>query len=269
MIGLFDSGVGGLSVLSQVMQQLPAEDVVYVADQAFLPYGQQSAETIQSRATKITHYLLEQHNCTLIGIACNTATAAALTNLRHRFPDVPFVGMEPAVKPGALATKSGKVGVLATAGTFGSQRYADLMRRFASQVVVYEDACLGLVELIEAGRLGSGEVEAYLRPILQPMLAQGVDTIVLGCTHYPFASPIIGRIVGAGVTIIDPAPAVVRQMSRLLAQSEPNPSATRGTIHAFSSGDTQRFFTQIRTLLPQAEMLVATAPLYLDSKLIR
>ena len=263
MIGLFDSGIGGLSVLRHLVRQLPAEDVVYVADQAYMPYGLKSAETIQQRAHQITEYLLNEHNCKLIAIPCNTATAAALNKLRQRFPDVPFVGMEPAVKPGARATKSGKVGVLATAGTFGSERYADLMRRFASDVVVFENPCLGLVELIEVGEERSGEVEELLRPILLPMLAEGVDTIVLGCTHYPFASGVIRSIVGDAVTIIDPTPAVVRQTERLLDKHGLRSSQPRGTVQAITTGEPQTLFVQIGEVLPKTKIFVATHSLSL------
>ena len=251
-IGLFDSGVGGLSVLRHVVDVLPHEDIVYVADQAFLPYGQKSAETIQQRAHQITDYLLTFHNCKLIVIPCNTATAAALDCLRDTYGErVAFVGVEPAVKPGAEATQSGRVGVLATEGTFGSDRYADLMRRFAADVVVFENPCIGLVELIEAGGGNSAEVEALLRPILEPMLADNIDTLVLGCTHYPFAIDTIRRIVGNQITIIDPAPAVARQTSRILEKQQLLNSNGLANIRCHTTAGYSRFAKQIATLIPE------------------
>ncbi len=249
-IGMFDSGVGGLSVLRYVARQLPNEAIVYVADQAFIPYGQKSAETLRGRAHHITRYLLNEHQCKLIAIPCNTASAAALSDLRKTFPDVAFVGMEPAVKPGALATQSGKVGVLATEGTFGSQRYADLMERFAANVQVLENPCIGLVEMIEAGQVESQACTQLLRGILDPMLADGVDTIVLGCTHYPFAISTIRRIVGPKVVIIDPAPAIARQAERILRRRELlNDDSAEKPIQITSTHDSKRLQAQIRGLI--------------------
>lgn len=249
-IGMFDSGVGGLSVLRYVLRQLPHESVVYVADQEFMPYGQKSAEAVRERARRITQFLLEQHNCKLIAIPCNTASAAALNYLRETFPGVPFVGMEPAVKPGALATRSGKVGVLATEGTFGSQRYADLMERFAVDVQVLENPCIGLVELIEAGHAESTACVRLLRPILEPMLAAGVDTLVLGCTHYPFVVNTIRRIVDEQVVIIDPAPAIARQVERILQQLDLlSPALDSSPVAIASTGSIVRFVQQMRALI--------------------
>lgn len=249
-IGMFDSGVGGLSVLRYVLRQMPLESVVYVADQAFIPYGQKSAEQLRERAHAITSYLLNIHHCKLIGIPCNTASAAALDYLRETFPNVDFVGMEPAVKPGAIATQSGKVGVLATEGTFGSQRYADLMRRYAADVEVMENPCIGLVELIEDGGAASSACLRLLRPILEPMISNGVDTIVLGCTHYPFVISHIRRIIGDRVVLIDPAPAIARQMARVLAnRSELAHGDANGTLAVVSTKDTAHFVTQMHSLI--------------------
>lgn len=249
-IGMFDSGVGGLSVMRYVLYQMPQESVVYVADQAYMPYGQKSAELVRERSRRITEFLLNEHNCKLIVIPCNTATAAALTYLREQFPDVDFVGMEPAMKPGARASKSGMVGVLATEGTFDSERYEALTERFASGVQVFEDPCIGLVELIEAGKGESEACARLLRPILEPMLAKGVDTLVLGCTHYPFAIHTIRRIVGDSVVIIDPAPAVVRQAHRVLSVNEMlNESSQRGDIQITSTGRLDRFAIQTQALI--------------------
>ncbi|HEX6387285.1 MAG TPA: glutamate racemase [Anaerolineae bacterium] len=216
-IAVFDSGVGGLSVLRHIRAQMPRESLLYLADQAHVPYGARTLAEIRHFSEAITRFFLEQ-KAKIIVIACNTASAAALNQLRLAFPNVPFVGTEPAVKPAAAQTRSGKVGVLATASTFQSERYTDLMARFAHGVTVLEDPCLGLVEQIEAGATTSVETERLLRVCLEPMLVAGVDTLVLGCTHYPFVTPLIERIAGTAVTIIDPAPAVARQTERVLQQ---------------------------------------------------
>ncbi len=216
-IAIFDSGVGGLSVLHHVYTMLPQENILYFADQAHVPYGPRSAEQIQAFCQAITQFLIAQ-SAKIIVVACNTASAAALAPLRQAFPHIPIVGMEPAVKPAAQQTKKGKVGVLATAVTFQSPRYADLMTRFAQNITVYEDPCLGLVDLIEAGHTHTPQTKALLDRILTPMLAANIDTLVLGCTHYPFVLPLLQEMVGTAVTIIDPAPAIARQTAHLLQQ---------------------------------------------------
>lgn len=214
-IGIFDSGIGGLSVVRHVLAELPQEHLIYIADQHHVPYGPRPADEILRFSDGITRFLLTQ-NVKQIVVACNTATAAALTELRRRYPDIDFVGMEPAVKPAANLTQSGKVGVLATAGTFQSQRYAFLMERYASHVQIFENPCVGLVDLIEAGKGDAPETAVLLQTVLTPMLQAGADTIVLGCTHYPFVAGQIRSITGEQVHLIDPAPAIVRQMQRLL-----------------------------------------------------
>ncbi len=186
--------MGGLSVLRPIREIFPNEHILYFADQAHVPYGSRSLAEIRHFSEEITRFLLDQ-GAKIIVVACNTASAAALSSLRETFPEVAFVGMEPAVKPAALETRSGKVGVLATENTFSSPRYALLMSRFAQDVEVIENPCRGLVSLIEAGDIATGETEALLRRVLDPMLAAGVDTLVLGCTHYPFVRPLIEGIV--------------------------------------------------------------------------
>ena len=215
MIGVFDSGVGGLSVLRAIRQQLPDEPFIYLADQAHVPYGQRSLEEVRSFSEGLTQYLLAQ-GCKLIVVACNTASAAALHHLRHTFPEVPFVGMEPAVKPAAEHTRSGIVGVLATPATFQGALYASVVERFAQGVNLMQHTCPGLVQQIEAGQLDGPETRSILEEALLPMLAEGIDTVVLGCTHYPFVIPLIREIAGPQVRVIDPAPAVARQVGRLL-----------------------------------------------------
>lgn len=248
-IAVFDSGVGGLSVLRHLRALLPLEDLIYFADQAHVPYGPRPADQVQAYSHSITRFFLEQ-GAKCVVVACNTATAAALDHLRGSFPQAPFVGMEPAVKPGAAATRTGKVGVLATAGTFESQRYATLMARFARDVTLYEDPCMGLVPLIEAGHLHGEQTRALLESCIRPMLDAGVDTLVLGCTHYPFVLPLIRTIAGPDVYIIDPAPAVARQVRRVLQKRALlQQGSKRGEVRAYTTGDAQQLAWMGRELL--------------------
>jgi glutamate racemase len=247
-IGVFDSGVGGLSVLRQIRTQLPHENLIYLADQAHVPYGPRAKTEIRQFSEAITRFFLAQ-DAKLIVVACNTASAAALSTLRRTFPAVPFVGMEPAVKPAATRTQTGKVGVLATQGTFSSERYADLMARFAQDVEVYEDPCFGLVDLIESGQMASVETERVLRQVIVPMLAAGVDTIVLGCTHYPFVVPVLEKVAGTAVSIIDPAPAVVRQVERVLQRANLLAAKQPVRLDFFTTGSPDNFARQIQQLL--------------------
>ncbi len=236
-IGVFDSGVGGLSVLRAMRDQMPDESVIYFGDQEHVPYGPRSMEEIQKFSEGITRFLLEQ-NSKLIVVACNTASAAALKYLRGRFPDVPFVGMEPAVKPAAETTKTGKVGVLATPATFQGALYASVVERFGVGVELFQHTCPGLVGQIEKGDLESSATRAILEDALTPMLEKNIDTVILGCTHYPFVIPLIQKIVGDNVRVIDPAPAVSRQAWRLLdANGLVNESRKIGSAEFFTSGD--------------------------------
>ncbi len=214
-IGIFDSGVGGLSVLNAMRAQMPEEEILYLGDQGHVPYGPRPLGEVRAFSEEITRFLLAG-GAKLIVVACNSASAAALPRLRQSFPDVPFVGMEPAVKPAAEQTRSGVVGVLATPATFYGALYASVIERFARDVVVLQSTCTGLVTQIEKGQLDAPETESILRHALLPMLAQGIDTVVLGCTHYSFVIPLIERIVGKNVGVIDPAPAIARQAGRLL-----------------------------------------------------
>jgi glutamate racemase len=218
-IGIFDSGIGGLTVLHAVHQLLPDEPLLYLADQAHVPYGPRPLEEVRQFSESITRYLLDQ-GARLIVVACNTASAAALKYLRSTFPEVPFVGMEPAVKPAAELSRSLVVGVLATPATFQGELYASVVERFGQRVKLLQSTCPGLVTQIENGAFDSPETRRILEDALQPMLLQGIDTVVLGCTHYPFVIPVIQQIVGPGVRVIDPAPAVARQVQRLLVASD-------------------------------------------------
>ncbi len=217
-VGIFDSGVGGLSVLKAIRQILPRQSVIYFGDQAHVPYGPRPLEEVRGFAREITHFLVGQ-GARLIVVACNAASAASLHYLRETFPHVSFVGMEPAVKPAAETSASGRVGVLATPATFQGALYASVVERFANGVQLYQDTCPGLVAQIEQGNLAGEETRQILTRALNPMLANGIDTVVLGCTHYPFVIPLIQQITGPEVRVIDPAPAVARQTARLLEQT--------------------------------------------------
>ena len=236
-IGIFDSGIGGLTVTSVIRQALPRERLIYFGDNLHMPYGQRSLEEVQLFSFAIVE-ALKAKDCKLIVIACNTASAAALSALRHAFPSLPFVGMEPAVKPAVEHTSTGTVGVIATTATFQSQLYASIVTRFAGDVKVLHQACPGLVKQIESGAFDHPETEAMLRGWLEPMMAEHIDALVLGCTHYPIVRPVIERIVGPSVRIIDPAPAIARRVDQLSAQFgiAASPEAT-GSLACWTSGD--------------------------------
>jgi glutamate racemase len=234
-IGVFDSGIGGLSVLRAIRTLMPAQDVLYFGDQGHVPYGPRPMSEVRQFSFAISQFLI-QHGARLIVVACNTASAAALIELRQAFADVPFVGMEPAVKPAAEQTHTAKVGVLATPATFQGALYASVVERFAQGVEIYQDTCTGLVQEIEAGRLDGPETRRILNQALQPMLQAGIDTVVLGCTHYPLVIPQIQSICGAQVRVIDPAPAVARQTERLAGQISLQPCQGGSTTY-FTSGD--------------------------------
>jgi glutamate racemase len=214
-IGVFDSGVGGLSVLKAIRVQLPAQPVFYFADQAHVPYGSRSLEEVRAFSSAITEFLLGLGSAIIV-VACNTASAAALQELRAQFPQTRFVGMEPAVKPAAEQTRTGVVGVLATPATFQGRLYSSVVERFAKEVTILQDTCPGLVGEIEKGDMEGAETRRILESAIRPMLEKNIDTIVLGCTHYPFVIPLIRQIAGAGVNVIDPAPAIARQTGRVL-----------------------------------------------------
>jgi len=248
-IAIFDSGIGGLSVLREIQQLLPNEPTLYLADQANVPYGPRPLEEVRQFAVAITEFFLT-HHAKIIVIACNTASAAALHYLRQRFPNIPFIGMEPAIKPAAEHTQSGVVGVLATPATFQGALYASVLERFAQGVTVLQDTCPGLVNQIEAGELDTPQTRKILENALNPMLAAGIDTIVLGCTHYPFVIPLIQQLAGAGVRVIDPAPAVAKQVARILDQFQlRNQSGSITPYHYYlTSGNVANFQNMLQRL---------------------
>jgi glutamate racemase len=248
-IGVFDSGVGGLSILRQLRLLLPNEDVLFFADQGHVPYGPRPLDEVRRFSVGITHFLIDQ-GAKLIVVACNTASAAALKALRAAFPVTPFVGMEPAVKPAAEQTRTRTVGVLATPATFQGELFASVVERFAQGVRVLPQTLPGLVEWIEAGDLESAETRRIVADAVRPLVAQGADTLVLACTHYPFVIPIIAEIAGAGVQVIDPSPAIARQAARLLDERGLRAARDSYGMVAFqTSGDPARLQVMAKRLI--------------------
>jgi glutamate racemase len=245
IIGIFDSGVGGLSVLRGILNELQGANFIYLADQAHVPYGQRPLEEVRKYSEGITRFLIDQ-GCNLIVVACNTASAAALHHLRYIFPKFSFVGMEPAVKPAAETTQTGVVGVLATPATFQGALYASVVERFANGVKLLQGTCPGLVEQVEAGELNATKTRDILENALLPMLGERIDTIILGCTHYPFVIPMIQEICGPDVRVIDPAPAIARQVVRLTEGKNWRNQQKRQFI---TSGDQADFKEKISLLL--------------------
>ena len=255
-VGVFDSGVGGLSVLRAIRQLLPAERLLYVAVCGYVVFGEKSPEFIRLRSQKIAGFLLGQGAKALV-VACNTATAAAVSGLREQFPQVPIVGMEPAVKPAAAATRSGVVGVLATTGTLQSAKFAALLDRFASNVQVVMQPCPGLVERIEAGELDSPATRDLLQKLVAPLLDAGCDTLILGCTHYPFIKPLLRQLVPSSVSLIDTGEAVARQLQRVLSERSLLSAGLCGPDIFWSSGDIQRLAAVLPALWGQSEPVLA------------
>jgi glutamate racemase len=237
-IGVFDSGVGGLSVLHHIRRTFPAERLIYVADSGHVPYGDKPAAYIERRSLALTRFLIEQ-GADAIVIACNTATVAAAATLRSRF-DLPIVGMEPAVKPAVAATQSGVVGVLATVGTLESARFAALLEKYAGDIEIVTQGCPGLVEQVERGDLAGPETRALIERYTTPLLAASADTIILGCTHYPFLAPLIREVVGTNITLVDTGEAVARQLQRRVQTELPARNAGSVSAEFWSSGDTMQ-----------------------------
>lgn len=240
-IGIFDSGIGGLSVFREVRSLLPSESIVYFADSIHLPYGDKPIEVIRNYTFEVARFLM-RYPVKVVVIACNTASAAALHALREAFPQVYFVGMEPAIKPAVERTHTGKIGVLATVATFQGALFRSVVDRFAGDKEVLAQPCPGLVQQIEAGKWNDPETEKMLRGWLEPMVAAGIDRLVLGCTHYPFVSNLIQHIIGPQVELIDPAPAVARQVKRILENAGwlRHPGGMGGNQY-YTTGSTEAF----------------------------
>jgi glutamate racemase len=241
-IGVFDSGVGGLSVLREIRRELPGEDLLYVADSGHAPYGDKSTELIEARAVAIVEFLLSR-NAKAIVVACNTATGVAIKMLRARF-QAPIVAMEPAVKPAVTHTRSGVIGVLATSRTIASDNFARLHDRFGADAKILLQACPGLVEQVETGDLAGDETRALIEQYVLPLLEQRADTLVLGCTHYPFLAPLIQQIAGPTVAVIDPSAAIARELRRRLTSA--------GLLSIENRTGSEQFWTSATTDIAQS-----------------
>ncbi|NNM69639.1 MAG: glutamate racemase [Gallionella sp.] len=269
-IGVFDSGVGGLSVLHHIRRMLPDAHLIYVADSAHIPYGDKPASYIEQRSHTLTRFLVGQ-GAEAIVIACNTATAAAVASLRRDIKR-PIIGMEPAVKPAVAATRSGVVGVLATTGTLESARFAALLERYGEEVEIITQGCPGLVEQVERGDLGGSRTRELVARYTAPLLARGADTLILGCTHYPFLAPLIRDVVGEGITLVDTGEAVSRQLQHRIQTELATPTefarpsidlvrpCLNGSAQFFSSGDAA-FASCIMSVLWGGAVVVQSIPL--------
>lgn len=244
-VGIFDSGIGGLSVLREILRQLPNESLVYLADRSEAPYGTKSATALEERCAQVAGFLIER-GAKAIVVACNTASVAALAHLRNRFA-LPFVGVVPAVKPAAALTRSGIVGVLSTAATAASEPLAQLIDAYGNGVRVVTRECPELVALVERGQLAGPEVEGALRLEVSPLLEQGADVLVLGCTHLPFLQPAIAAVCGPAVRLIDPSDAVARQVGRVLAEHDLASDGPGGVVY-WTTGEATEFRRQLEEL---------------------
>jgi glutamate racemase len=238
-VGVFDSGVGGLSVLREVRRELPHESLVYIADSGAAPYGDRPAAFIQERSVGVTRALIER-GAKAVVVACNTATGAAVDVLRHEFT-LPIVAIEPAVKPAAAVTRSGVVGVMATTVTIASTKLLRLVGQYPAPGGTEMQACPGLAEQVERGELDSAATRALVEQYVRPLVDKGADTIVLGCTHYAFIEPLIREVAGSGVAVIDPAPAVARELRRRLGvESLLAPDDAVAREEFFTTGDPEQ-----------------------------
>jgi glutamate racemase len=236
-IGVFDSGLGGLSVLRALRQYLPLADMLYVADSGHAPYGEKDTGDIIARSEYITDFLLAQ-GAQAIVIACNTATAAAAQHLRTRWPDVPIVGVEPGVKPAVAHSPSGRIGVLATPGTLASPKFQQLVERHGRNAEITLQACPGLAKEIESGELDTPRLRDLVTQFARPLQEAHSDTIVLGCTHYPFVRPLFEQVLGPEVRIIDTSDAVARHVAHLVTELPAcTPQSAGGDIRFWSSGN--------------------------------
>ena len=231
-VGFFDSGVGGMCILDAFRRLCPAESTVYIADSANCPYGNRPAEEIVRLSEANVEELLSR-GCKAVVVACNTATAAAIDYLRRRYADIPFVGLEPAVKPAALRSRTGVVGVLATEGTFGGRLYNETKEKFARDVVVIATVADEFVTLVERGETSGPAAEAAVRARLTPLIDAGCDMIVLGCTHFPHLRPLMEKVAAGRAAILDPSDAVARQARRVLESRGLLAPASNEAVHEF------------------------------------
>jgi glutamate racemase len=247
-IGLFDSGVGGTSIWKEVIQLLPNEDTIYLSDSKNAPYGQKSKDEIIKFSIKNTEFLLNQ-NAKIIVVACNTATTNAIGYLRANY-DVPFIGIEPAIKPAGLITQTKKIGILATQGTLNSELFEQTTGKLDPEIEILEQVGEGLVELIENGQMQSKEMDALLKKYLHPMMNANIDALVLGCTHYPYLIPQIRGIIGSEINIIDSGEAVARQTKNILQQHNRLQSKEKEGIHQFYINKDAKVLAQLLGNLP-------------------
>jgi glutamate racemase len=257
-IGVFDSGVGGLSVLRHIRQLLPDERLIYVADSAHVPYGDKSKAYIEERSLSISRFL-QQQGADAIVIACNTASAAAAATLRSQFV-IPVIAMEPAVKPAVAASRNGIVGVLATTGTLASARFAALLERYAGEVEIVTQGCPGLVEQVEKGELNTQRTRTLIEQYTKPLLDRGADTLILGCTHYPLLAPLIADVVGSNIALVDTGAAVARQLQRRIQTELPERVCGDARVQFFTSGDVLHA-AQIMSVLWGEKIVVQQLPL--------
>ena len=250
-IGVFDSGIGGLTVLSEALRQAPSHHYIYLADSANAPYGEKSSEWVAARSLDLCHWLVRE-GCQALIIACNTATAEAIANIRHEMPAIPIIGIEPGVKPAVKKSQNHKIGVLATQNTLKSDKFKALLEGLDHDCQLITQAGLGLVPLIESGALDTVETEVLLREHLAPMQSAQIDTLVLGCTHYPFLAPLIKKILGPEVEIIDTSEAVVKQLCRKLEEHHLLQSVPPRIIHLYSTLDAEALSAQAKQLIPAA-----------------
>ena len=258
-IGVFDSGVGGLSVLQHIRQTLPDERLIYVADSGHVPYGGKSPAYIEARSLAITRFLISQ-GAEAIVIACNTATAAAAHTLRVKFNKMPILGMEPAVKPAVSVTQSRVVGVLATVGTLESARFAALLEKYGGwRFKIVTQGCPGLVEQVERGELHSARTRELIERYTAPLLQKGADTLILGCTHYPFLAPLIREVVGEHITLIDTGAAVARHLMHRVKTELPPRVVGSGSEEFFTSGNVEEA-SHIMSMLWGKEIVAQQLP---------
>ena len=260
-IGVFDSGVGGLSILKEIRRVLPGEDLLYLADSAHCPYGTKPVTEIRARSLAVTAFLVKS-GVKAVVVACNSASVAGLDQVREAYSQIPIVGVEPALKPAHNLTRNGKIGVLATSLTLKGNRFSLLVERFGADVQVYTQPAPGLVELVENGELNTPETEKLLHQYLDPLLKEQIDTLVLGCTHYPFLMTMIQKICGPSVTVIDTGLAVAKQTVRILEQNRIlNPTTSGGKDVFYTSGDPAAVKEVIVKLWPYGAVEVCKAPL--------
>jgi glutamate racemase len=266
-IGVFDSGIGGLSVLKHIRASLPNEDLLYFADSGNAPYGGRPEAEIVARSQAIAEFLM-QYNAKALVVACNTATAAAIQALRARYPTLPLVGVEPGLKPASALTGTGTVGVLATKRTLSSEKFKLLHQQIsaATNVRFLVQPCIGLADQVEKGELHSAETAALVRAYIEPLIEQGADTLVLGCTHYPFVLPlieeIVGRITSRQIMIVDTGEPIARQLVRLLTERGWLKTGGTGSVAAFTTGSETALtsaFSRLLDLHPPVVQVAANA----------